>query len=234
MKDLHLGRQRLGTISLLVLGVALLALATPAAHADAIYNFTVDGCSGKSCGSQTSFGTIDLHAINSDTVQITVSLLHGNEFVTTGGHIGFAFTVQGGPVTLGILPTGWSNAGTNLSQSSFGTFTDGIDCTHGNSTGKKNCNGSDPWAGKLQFDVSRLTGLKLSDFVANKDGIFFSADIMSGTTGQTGPIGAMGNVTSTPTPEPGTLISMGTGLLSVAFGLRKRLLQSLTNKSLSA
>ena len=238
MKTSHGGRKRLGAITLSVLGVALLALAAPTARADAIYNFTVDGCSGKNCGPQTSFGTIDLHAINSDTVQITVKLLNNNKLVTTGSHIGFAFNVKGGAaVTLGTLPSAgnlmWTDAGSPVTQAFFGQFTNGVECSAESKKSKPgNCVGKTLWAGTpqfdLQFDVSRTTGLKLSDFVANKGGYFFSADILSGTTGKTGPIGANGNVTSTPTPEPGTLISMGTGLLSVAFGLRKRLLQSLT------
>ena len=237
MKTSQVGRKRLGAISLLVLGVALLAFAaTPAARADAIYNLTVDGCSGH-CGPQTSFGTIDLHAINSDTVQITVKLLNNNKLVTTGSHIGFAFNVKGGGVTLGTLPSAgnlvWTDAGSPVTQAFFGQFTNGVECGAESKKSKPgNCVGKTLWAGTpqfdLQFDVSRTTGLKLSDFVANKGGYFFSADILSDTTGETGPIGAKGNVTSTPTPEPGTLISMGTGLLSVAFGLRKRLLQSLT------
>jgi hypothetical protein len=222
MKISHVGRKRLGIISLSVLGIALLAFAaTPAAHADAIYNFTFDGCSG-GCG-PTPFGTIDLHAVNPDTVQITVSLLNGNKFVTTGKHIGFAFNVQGGPVTLGTLPTGWANAAPHLTQAAFGTFSDGIDCTKGNSNAKSGCNGDDPWVGTLQFDVSRGSGLDLSDFVADSKGFFFSADMMSGTTGNTGPVGAKGPATFTPVPEPGTLATMGTGVLSLAFGLRKRL-----------
>jgi hypothetical protein len=221
MKLSHLGRKRLGTISLSVLGVALLALVTtPAARADAIYNFTVDGCSAV-CGPQTPFGTIDLHAVNSTTVQITVSMLNGNEFLTTGSHVGFAFNVKGSAVTLGTLPTGWKSAGTNLSQPSFGTFSNGIDCTQGNWTSKQGCAGSDPWVGTLQFDVSRASGLTLSDFVGDNKGYFFSADIISGMTGKTGPIGAKGNVT--PVPEPGTLAMMGSGVLSLAFGWRKRL-----------
>jgi hypothetical protein len=140
---------------------------------------------------------------------------------TTGSHTGFAFNVKGGPVTLGTLPTGWTNVGTNLSQPSFGTFSNGIDCMKGNSNSKNGCAGSDPWVGALQFDVSRAAGLTLSDFVGNSKGYFFSADIMSGETRATGPIGAQGNLA--PVPEPGTLATMGTGLLSLAFGFRKRL-----------
>jgi len=211
---------RIGKLLLSALGVSLLAFVmAPAAHADLIYNFTADGCSG-GCGPQTSFGTITLHSVNSTTVQISVSLLNNNVFVTTGSHTGFAFNIQGGAVTLGTLPTGWSDAGSPVTQPGFGTFSNGIDCDMGNSNNKNGCAGNNPWVGTLQFNVSRASGLALTDFVGNST-YFFSSDILSGTTGNTGAVAALG--TTTPTPEPGSLFLLGSGLVGIASIVRRRL-----------
>lgn len=201
--------------------VAVAGLMTvPAAHADAIYNFTYDGCSG-GCGPQASFGTITLHQVDSNTVQLTVSLLNNNVFVTTGSHVGFGFNVSGSAVSLGALPSGWSNAGTNQGQPGFGSFSNAINCDTGNQNNKGGCAGSNPWVGDLIFDVTRGTGLSLSDFVVNGNGKVFTADILSGTTGNTGPIAADGTHNDG-VPEPGTLAMLGTGVIGLATMLRRK------------
>jgi hypothetical protein len=202
--------------AILIFGCATVQLA----HADAIYTLDLDGCSG-GCGPQTSFGTIDLMQVDSNTVQISLSLLNNNVNLTTGSHTGFSFNVQGGAITLGTLPTGWVDAGTNVTQPGFGTFTNGVDCSMGNSNNKSGCAGSNPWVGTLTFDVSRSTGLDLTDFVVNGSGNYFATDILSGTTGKTGLVAS--DQQAPTTPEPGTLALMGTGLIGSAFGLRKRL-----------
>ena len=134
-------RKQFATLSLAVLALGLFVTGTaPGAHADALYNFTLDGCSG-GCGPQTSFGTINLHSVNAQTVQITVSLLNGNQFLTTGTHTGFSFNIQGGAATVGTLPTGWADAGGPVTQPGFGVFSNGIDCTNGNSNKKERLRG---------------------------------------------------------------------------------------------
>jgi len=151
-----------GYLLLSALAVLVLALSmAPAAYADAIYNLTADGCT-PGCGPQSSFGTVTLHPVNSTTVQISVSLLNNNVFVTTGTHDGFTFNIQGGAVTVGTLPTGWLDVGGPVTEPAFGTFSNGIDCTMGNSNAKRGCAGNNPWVGTLQFNVSRASGLTLS------------------------------------------------------------------------
>jgi hypothetical protein len=191
----------------------------PAAHADAIYNFTYDGCSG-GCGPQDPFGTVTLHQVDLETVQISVSLLNNNHFVTTGSHTGFAFNILGGAVTVGTLPDGWVNKGAN-SEPGFGDFTGGINCAHGNQNGKSGCAGSNQWVGDLIFDVSRAGGLSLDDFGVNGSGFLFATDILSGTTGNTGLVAADGG--NNGVPEPGTLAMLGSGLLGLGVMVRRKL-----------
>jgi hypothetical protein len=91
----------------------------------------------------------------------------------------------------------------------------------GDTNSKKGCAGSNPWSGTLQFDVTRGTGLLLSDFVGNPT-YFFATDILSGTTGKTGLVASTG---SSPTvPEPGTLLLLGSGVLGFAGLVRRKLL----------
>jgi hypothetical protein len=192
-------------------------MTVPSAKADAIYSFTSDGCSG-GCGPQASFGTVTLSQIDPNTVDISVSLLHNNVLVTTGSHTGFAFNFQGGDVTVGTLPTGWSDAGANVSEPSFGSFTHGINCDKGDSNNKNGCAGNNPWVGLLEFKVSRSGGLSVSDFKTNSGGYSFATDILSGTNGKTGAVAAGSSV-----PEPGTLNLVGTGVVGLLGVLRRKL-----------
>jgi hypothetical protein len=156
-------------------------------------------------------------------MQLSVSLLNGNKFLTTGSHTGFAFNIGGTAVTVGTLPTGWANHGANT-EPGFGNFSDGVNCTHGNTNTHSGCAGSNPWVGTLQFDVTRASGLTYSDFIANNDGIFFAVDIISGTTGLTGLVAS--NSTQTTTPEPSTMGMVGSGLLLGFFQLRRRFIKA--------
>jgi hypothetical protein len=193
------------------------ALLTPAAHADITYNFTYDGCSA-GCGPQDSFGTVNLSQVNPATVDISVSLLNGNKFVDTSRYTSFAFNFAGRNITVGALPDGWFDAGAKVSEPGFGVFAHAITCDTGNSSGKQGCAGNNPWAGVLDFEVSRASGLSVADFQTNGGGYTFATDIFSGTNSKTGLVGA--NVAFV--PEPAALALVGSGLLSLAWKLSSK------------
>ncbi len=193
-------------------GTLLAAVTLP----NVTYSFTNDGCTG-GCGPQDSFGTVVLRQIDPNTVDVSVSLLNGNQFVSTGSHTGLAFNFVGPDVKVGSLPDGWSNAGSKITESAFGVFAHGITCDLGNTNSKWGCAGSNPWAGTLEFEVSRASGLSTADFHTNAGGYTFAADIFSGTNGRTGMV-----ATGAEIPEPATLVMMGSGVLSLAGMLRKK------------
>ena len=205
--------------------VCVLALAAlvPAMHASEIFTFTEDGCSG-SCGPQSGgFGSVTLDQVDADDVLVTVDLFNGNEFVTNGtAHDAFAFNIGGAAVTL----TGFGSFSIDSSprDSPYGPFDYALSCKPGCGPG-----GSSPVPGPLVFTASRSTGLSITDFVADgPDGIFFAADIISGTNTNTGAVGALAGVAVSPrstAPEPATFGLMGFALLAVGI-IGKRIRQS--------
>jgi len=182
------------------------ALALPA-RSDLIYTLTQDGCSGN-CGPQAGgFGTVDLSQISSTEVQVTVTLSHGNKFVKTGNHDALTFDVSGAAVTLSNFTTGFSQD-SSPSNPPFNPFSDGVTCS-GCGPGA-----SSPLPGPLVFDVTRSGGLSVNNFVANSDNIYFASDIISGTSGKTGAVGAQGPGALT-TPEPSLYLMLALGLIAI-------------------
>ncbi len=193
-------------------GTLLAAVTLP----NVTYSFTNDGCTG-GCGPQDSFGTVVLRQIDPNTVDVSVSLLNGNQFVSTGSHTGLAFNFVGPDVNVGNLPDGWSDTGAKITEPAFGMFAHGITCISGNSNDKRGCSGSNPWAGDLEFEVSRASGLAVTDFQANGGGYTFATNILSGINGKSGLVAA-----GTEVPEPGTLAMMGSGVIGLAGLLRNK------------
>jgi hypothetical protein len=169
-------------------------------------------------------GIITITQDDADTVIVGVDLLPGYGFINTGGpHTPFAFNLSGsGALSIdfttplnGIYATGVFSLNTAGGDNTpFGTYGVAIDSTAGNGS----VNG---YFGDLLFALTRAGGLDTTNFVANLDGYYFSADLSDGTN-----TGAQAWATRLeprpPLPEPATIGLLGIGLLAMVVAARRR------------
>jgi hypothetical protein len=199
----------IGAIAATFIGGASSAKATPI-----VYDLTIDHCTG-GCGT-APFGNISLNQ-NGTTVDLTVHLNAGNQFVLTGAGDFQDFKFNATGVVLADItvdahaPALTADTGT-FNGDGTGSFGFGITCPScGNG-------GSGAFTPDIVFHVANAT---IADLTApNNDGFIFVADMLSAQTGNTGPVGV--STPRTPTvPEPMTSALIGTGLMSLFF-LRRR------------
>lgn len=208
--------------SLSLLASAVLAHADPVGTTE---TFTLN--QGGSCCGSGPFGTIVLDQISSTTVSVTETLVSTDFFVITGAGHALQFNLTGDPAVT-ITFTGANSADFSVGPtgdmgSPFGTFDYSVVCN------KPPCaNGSSASSGPnpLSFDVTDTAGVSISDFISNGD-TFFASDInVAGSTGNV----AVGPGTITPpppsTPEPSSLLLLGTGIFAAALYFRQRSAQS--------
>jgi len=222
---------RLASVSVLAF-TTLMGLST-AAFAGPIWVFS------DSTGKQaTDVGVITLTQNGANAVDVSVDLKNGYGFINSGGpHTPFAFNLAGtGALSISFTtPAGghYTHSGPHNSivqetlslntlgggNTPFGNFSVAIDDTAGNGS-------SSGYFGDLLFTLNRVGGLSTDDFIANNDGVFFSADLSDGrnTGAQAWRVGIDPpgpEITSTPVPEPVTMSLFGAGLAG-AFIARRR------------
>lgn len=198
------------------LWVTLLIALLPnfAAAQSATYSLNSTEVSAFSAG---PYGSVTLTQSNSN-VLVSVALNSGFNFVDTGSHSLFSFNVSGvsasdisgfsfASVAANNLAV-WSPA----SNSPFGTFTYGINCSSGCPSGASAGGYADP----LNFTVLNATISEFNQLSTGGTAAYFAADVFG--NGATGAIGA----TVAAVPEPGTYAMMLAGLGLMGFTVRRR------------
>src|SRR5690349_6655464 len=210
----------LSSLRKIAVSVAIFAVVTVAsatwARADTV---TLNLNTGSTLPSQ-NYGTVTLTLVG-NAIQVDVSLLPGTRIVNTGFDASVAFnSTLGGQIGVTGLPGTYTlvNSGnpSSIGMDGFGTFQYGVLFNaQGGGAGTDS---------SLSFTVTRVGGFssvfQLVQSSTNPPGSLqspFAVDIICDSCGP-----ATGVIGTSSVPEPTSMLLLGSGLATLAAGLRKR------------